>query len=89
MSADNGLYVAHVENTMDRYGIWHYFASMDDYPPALVDNAYEIFDHPLKAIIAAHRLQKSEQTEYGVYVTVQVLYDAEHSLASSDIPEFT
>lgn len=79
MSADNGYVVSKIHNENNLYGIFYYYAS-DDYPSQWYteDNAMQVWTHPVAAIIAAHRIQSLEPTEYGVHINALVLKDSEN-----------
>lgn len=78
MSADNGLLVVKL-NDSDNYGIFHY---MGEHSPAkLTRHARQVYSEPVAAIIAAHELQRTERTEYGVHVDKNVLQDCTNYMA--------
>lgn len=79
MSADNGYVVSKVQNEENLYGIFHYYASVDNPPQWYTEeNAMQVWAHPVGAILMAHRIESFEPTEYGVHVNALVLKDAEN-----------
>lgn len=69
MSSDNGYIVTALSTDRNRFGIFHYCASVDQPPMYYVEkNAIEVFNSPTNAILRAHKIDRDSWTEYGVRV---------------------
>jgi hypothetical protein len=88
MSQDNYTYVGPVLMEEGKFGVWtNCNASEENFPEGKPD---EIFTNPLKAIIAAHRAERNDPTEYGVAFGKGVLEAAEMALqALESAPDAT
>ena len=73
MSADDGFIVSRLSQPEDEYGIFYYMG--EDPNRFTRDNARRTYSNPVHAILAAHKLQAEEMTEYGVSVRTHVLTD--------------
>ena len=69
MSADNYHYVGKVGN--GRYGVWTNCSASADNEPYGKPTA--VYDTAEEAILAAHRFEREEWTEYGVCLGTGVL----------------
>lgn len=73
MSADNGYLVHHCDFNPSHVGVFYYNASVGRPPDWYTfDNAEEVYSNEIDAVIAAHKLDQSNRTEYGVTVSNSV-----------------
>jgi len=72
MSADNGFAILSLDDKPEYWGIFYYSGETDS-TTALSKDARDVLANPITAILKAHRMQKQERTEYGVYVSEECL----------------
>jgi len=75
MSADNGYYVAKVNDGSlgSSYGVFYYIGDDTHAPLYSYDRAKAVFNDPVAAIIMAHEMEREDHTEYGISVQHEVL----------------
>jgi hypothetical protein len=72
VSADNGFTILPLDDRPEYWGIFYYQGD-GDFTTALSIDAREVIANPITAILKAHKMQKQERTEYGVYVSDECL----------------
>jgi hypothetical protein len=80
MSSDNGYQVLPVDDRPEEWGIFYYQGDNNE-PACPARNARMIESNPIAAILKAHRIDKRDRTEYGVYVGEECLRAAELTMA--------